>query len=68
MLTTSTAKPISAYFVPLSAGHLLSALAAVIFSLPSFYPALVGSAGDISPPSGIVEVMRGLVMSMVSTH
>ncbi|GAB3918288.1 hypothetical protein GCM10029976_003380 [Kribbella albertanoniae] len=47
-------------------GTLLS-LAAVSFSFA--FPStlhLSSSAGDISPPSGIVEVMRGLVMSMVS--
>ncbi|MFO6483986.1 cation:dicarboxylate symporter family transporter [Escherichia coli] len=51
----------------LSAGYLLAALAAVVFSFA--FPStlhLSSSAGDISPPSGIVEVMRGLVMSMVS--
>ena len=48
-------------------GTFSAALAAVIFSFA--FPStlhLSSSAGDISPPSGIVEVMRGLVMSMVS--
>ncbi len=48
-------------------GTFSAALAAVVFSFA--FPStlhLSSSAGDISPPSGIVEVMRGLVMSMVS--
>lgn len=48
-------------------GTFSAALAAVIFSFA--FPStlhLSSSADDISPPSGIVEVMRGLVMSMVS--
>ena len=49
-------------------GTFSAALAAVIFSFA--FPStlhLSSSAGDISPPSGIVEVMRGLVMSKVTT-
>lgn len=48
-------------------GTFSAALAAVVFNFA--FPStlhLSSSAGDISPPSGIVEVMRGLVMSMVS--
>ncbi|QED78770.1 serine/threonine transporter SstT [Escherichia coli] len=55
-------------FPSLSAGYLLCCSGtAVVFSFA--FPStlhLSSSAGDISPPSGIVEVMRGLVMSMVS--
>lgn len=48
-------------------GTFSAALVAVVFNFA--FPStlhLSSSAGDISPPSGIVEVMRGLVMSMVS--
>ncbi|MGU0160389.1 serine/threonine transporter SstT [Escherichia coli] len=68
MLTTSTGKnQYPPYFVPLSAGYLLCCSGRIVFSFA--FPStlhLSSSAGDISPPSGIVEVMRGLVMSMVS--
>lgn len=48
-------------------GTFSAALAAVVFSFA--FPStlhLASSANDIVPPSGIVEVMRGLLMSMVS--
>ena len=48
-------------------GTFSAALAAVVFSFA--FPStlhLSSSAGDIVPPSGIVEVMRSLLMSMVS--
>ncbi|MGC6745515.1 hypothetical protein ACP0HM_18255 [Escherichia coli] len=69
MLTTSTGRnqypPLFLFLYLL--GTFSAALAAVVFSFA--FPStlhLSSSAGDISPPSGIVEVMRGLVMSMVS--
>lgn len=48
-------------------GTFTAALTAVVFSFafPSTLQLTTG-AGDITPPSGIVEVMRGLLMSMVS--
>ncbi|EBF4855548.1 cation:dicarboxylase symporter family transporter, partial [Salmonella enterica] len=48
-------------------GTFSAALAAVVFSFA--FPStlhLSSSAQDIVPPSGIVEVLRGLLMSMVS--
>ena len=48
-------------------GTFSAALAAVVFSFA--FPStlhLTTSANDIVPPSGIVEVLRGLLMSMVS--
>src|SRR5699024_1626109 len=48
-------------------GTFTAALTAVVFSFafPSTLQLTTG-AGDITPPSGIVEVMRGLLMSMIS--
>ncbi|XNN28564.1 cation:dicarboxylate symporter family transporter [Escherichia coli] len=66
-ITSTVRKPISVPFCSSICWALLCSLAAVIFSFA--FPStlhLSSSAGDISPPSGIVEVMRGLVMSMVS--
>lgn len=48
-------------------GTFSAALTAVVFSF--LFPStlhLTSAAGDITPPSGIVEVLRGLLMSMVS--
>ncbi len=48
-------------------GTFAAALTAVLFSF--LFPStlhLSATAGDITPPSGIVEVMHGLLMSMVS--
>ncbi|HCN96006.1 MAG TPA: serine/threonine transporter SstT, partial [Leclercia sp.] len=48
-------------------GTFSAALTAVVFSF--LFPStlqLTTAAGDITPPSGIVEVLRGLLMSMVS--
>ncbi|EDL9635602.1 serine/threonine transporter SstT [Salmonella enterica subsp. enterica serovar Typhimurium] len=50
-------------------GTFSAALAAVVFSFSFAFPStlhLSSSAQDIVPPSGIVEVLRGLLMSMVS--
>ncbi|HHP3003322.1 TPA: serine/threonine transporter SstT [Salmonella enterica subsp. enterica serovar Paratyphi A] len=50
-------------------GTFSAALAAVVFSFAFPFPStlhLSSSAQDIVPPSGIVEVLRGLLMSMVS--
>ncbi|HCH40755.1 MAG TPA: serine/threonine transporter SstT, partial [Enterobacter sp.] len=47
-------------------GTFSAALTAVIFSF--VFPStlhLTSAAGDITPPSGIVEVLRGLLISMV---
>jgi serine/threonine transporter len=56
----------SPYSVPVSAGNLLAALTPwCSASFPSTLH-LTSAAGDITPPSGIVEVLRGLLMSMVS--
>ena len=47
-------------------GTFSAALTAVLFSfLPSTLH-LITAADSITPPSGIVEVLRGLLMSMVS--
>lgn len=46
-----------------------AALTAVVFSFLFLFPStlhLTSAAGDITPPSGIVEVLRGLLMSMVT--
>ena len=48
-------------------GTFSAALTAVVFSF--LFPStlhLTSAAGDVTPPSGIVEVLRGLLMSMVS--
>ena len=50
-------------------GTFSAALTAVVFSF--LFPStlqLVTGATDITPPAGITEVLRGLLMSMVSTR
>ncbi len=47
-------------------GTFSAALTAVLFSFLSSTLHLTTAADSITPPSGIVEVLRGLLMSMVS--